>query len=179
MSNILKSTKVYLVGHMQYENGRGWREQITKDLVEMGITVFDPYHKPFIDDTNEDENVRAQLKKWMDQEEYDSVANRMKKVRAFDLRLCDLSDFIIAHINPKIASWGSAEELVTSCRMKKPTFISIEGGKTKTPLWMMGMFPHKYFYNSIEEIVQVLRRIDSGQKELDNERWKLLKEEYR
>lgn len=179
MSNILNKTKVYLVGHMQYANGRGWREEITKDLVDMGITVFDPYHKPFIDDTNEDETVRAQLKIWMEHGEYDSVAERMKKVRAFDLRLCDLSDFIIAHINPAVASWGSAEELVTSCRMKKPTFISIEGGKSKTPLWMMGMFPHKYFYNDIDEIVRTLRSIDSGIKEIDNERWKLLKPEYR
>lgn len=164
---------------MQYQDGRGWRNEIKPQLAELGIVVFDPYTKPFVDDVSEDESVRAQLKVWMETGEYDKVAERMRPIRNFDLRLCDLSDFIIAHINPKVASWGSAEELVTSCRMKKPTFISIEGGKTKTPLWMMGMFPHKYFYNSIDEIVEVLRRIDSGQKELDNERWKLLKEEYR
>ena len=27
---------------------------------------------------------------------------------------------------------------------KKPVFVSMEGGKAKTPLWMLGMFPHKY-----------------------------------
>ena len=70
--NILNKTKVYLCGHMQYLNGRGWREELTKELVGMGVTVFDPYHKPFVDDTNEDETVRAQLKTWMDHGEYDS-----------------------------------------------------------------------------------------------------------
>ena len=179
MSNILNKTKVYLVGHMQYQNGRGWREDITKDLAGMGVTVFDPYHKPFIDDTNEDETVRAQLKTWMEHGEYDSVAERMKKVRAFDLRLCDLSDFIIAHINPSIASWGSAEELVTSVRMRKPVFLSIEGGKKLCPLWVMGMLPHKYIYNNPREIVEVIRKIDSGEKPIDNDRWKLLLPKYR
>jgi hypothetical protein len=179
MSNILNKTKVYLVGHMQYQNGRGWREEVTKELVGMGVTVFDPYHKPFVDDTNEDETVRAQLKNWMEHGEYDSVAERMKKVRAFDLRLCDLSDFIIAHINPSIASWGSAEELVTSIRAKKPVFISVEGGKKFCPLWVMGMLPHKYVYNNLDEILDVLKKIDSGVKEIDSDRWKLLLPKYR
>ncbi len=164
---------------MQYQNGRGWREEVTKELVGMGVTVFDPYHKPFVDDTNEDETVRAQLKNWMEHGEYDIVAERMKKVRAFDLRLCDLSDFIIAHINPSIASWGSAEELVTSIRAKKPVFISVEGGKKFCPLWVMGMLPHKYVYNNLEEILEVLKKINSGVKEIDSDRWKLLLPKYR
>jgi hypothetical protein len=176
---LLAKTKVYLVGHMQYVNGRGWREDVTKSLVEMGVTVFDPYHKPFIDDTKEDETMRTVLHEQMVNGEFDKVANRMKKVRNFDLRLCDLSDFIIAHIRPDVASWGSAEELVTNCRAKKPVFISIEGGKTCTPLWIMGMFPHKYIYNNVDEIVEMLKKIDSGDKVIDNERWKLLLPEYR
>jgi hypothetical protein len=32
---------------------------------------------------------------------------------------------------------------------KKPLFLSIEGGKKKTPLWLMGVVPHKYIYDSI------------------------------
>ena len=58
----------------------------------------------------------------------------MREIRIFDLNLVDRSDFIIAHIIPNVASWGSAEELVTAVRMKKPTFISVEGGKKECPL---------------------------------------------
>lgn len=176
---LLHKTKVYLVGGMQYVNGRGWRETMTTDLTAMGITVFNPYIKPFIDDVVEDEGARQLLAEQMKNSDFDAVADRMRKVRNFDLRLCDLSDFIIAHINPNVASWGSAEEIVTSCRMKKPTFISIEGGKNKCPLWIMGMFPHKYIYNNTDEIVAMLRKIDSGEKVADSNRWKLLKPEYR
>jgi hypothetical protein len=176
---LLNKTKCYLVGGMQYINGRGWREGVTQSLTEMGVTVFDPYHKPFIDDVVEDEAARADLAVQMKNGEYDKVAYRMKRVRNFDLRLCDLSDFIIAHIRPEVASWGTAEELTTNCRAKKPVFISIEGGKSKTPLWIMGMFPHKYIYNNVEEVVEMLKRIDSGDKIIDNERWKLLLPKYR
>ena len=164
---------------MQYADGRGWRETIGPELKKMGITVFNPYTKPFIDDVAEDETVRASLKVSMDSGEYDAVAARMKKIRNFDLRLCDLSDFIIAHINPAVASWGSAEEIVTSVRAKKPIFLSIEGGKKNTPLWVMGMLPHKYIYNNLDEIVATLKRIDSGEKKIDSDRWKLLLSEYR
>jgi hypothetical protein len=78
-----------------------------------------------------------------------------------------------------VASWGSAEEIVTAVRMKKPIFLSVEGGKKACPSWIFGMFPHKYVYDTPDEIVAMLRLIDSGAKELDNERWKLLRKEFR
>jgi len=164
---------------MQYAEGRSWREKATEEMQKMGITVFDPYKKPFIDDVKEDETVRAALKVSLENGDFDTVAARMKPVRNFDLRLCDISDFLVAHIIPNLVSWGSAEELVTACRMKKPTFISIEGGKNKCPLWLLGMFPHKYIYNNNEEVMDMLRKIDSGEKKIDSDRWRLLKMEYR
>jgi hypothetical protein len=78
-----------------------------------------------------------------------------------------------------VASWGSAEELVTAVRMKKPIFISMEGGKAKTPLWIMGMIPHNYIYDSIEEIMEMIKQIDSGEKKIDSDRWRLLRKELR
>jgi hypothetical protein len=44
---------------------------------------------------------------------------------------------------------------------------------------MFGMIPHKYIYGSVEEVVDVLQKIDAGQIEVDSMRWKLLKKEYR
>ena len=43
----------------------------------------------------------------------------------------DRSDFIVAHLVPDVASWGSAEEIVTAVRMKKPIFVSMEGVSQK------------------------------------------------
>ena len=130
-------------------------------------------------DVEEDEASRHEMEAWMKTKQYSRVTERMKVVRSYDLNLVDRSDFIIAHLVPDVASWGSAEEIVTAVRMKKPVFVSMEGGKTKTPLWMLGMFPHKYIYNSLDEIVDMLKAIDDGTKPIDSDRWRLLRKEFR
>ena len=177
--NLLFKTKTYLVGHMQYVNGRDWRTEVTEKLAPLCVTCFNPYQKPFIKDVEEDDETREQMETWMKTKQYDRVTDRMKTVRSYDLNLVDRSDFIVAHLVPDVASWGSAEEIVTAVRMKKPVFVSMEGGKSKTPLWMLGMFPHKYIYNDVEEIVEMLHAIDSGAKEIDSDRWRLLQKKFR
>lgn len=177
--NFLQKTRTYLVGHMQYANGRDWREYVESELQPLGVVVFNPYKKPFVKDVNEDEESRARLCQNMEDGHYSDVAKRMKQIRSYDLNLVDRSDFIIAHLLPDIASWGSAEEIVTAIRMKKPVFISMEGGKNKTPLWMMGMLPHHYIYDKIEDVISMIKKIDLGEKEIDSDRWRLLKKELR
>lgn len=177
-SNLFR-TRCYLVGHMQYADGRDWRDYVSTEMEAMGITVFNPYDKPFVKDVDEDEEAREKILKDMDNGHYNDVAKRMKQIRSYDLNLVDRSDFIIAHLLPEVASWGSAEELVTAVRMKKPVFVSMEGGKKKTPLWVMGMMPHHYIYDSVEDIVDMLKRINSGDKEIDSDRWRLLRKELR
>jgi hypothetical protein len=164
---------------MQYADGQNWRQRVIDSLSPLGIKVFNPYQKPFINEIKEDEEARQQLQSWMNAKEYDKVAERMKQVRSDDLRLCDVSDFAIVQIIPKVASWGSAEELTTFVRMKKPIFVFIEGGKQHTPFWIMGQLPHKYIYNSLEEVLEMIKKIDSGQVEIDSKRWRLLRHEYR
>ena len=177
--NALFKTRTYLVGHMQYASGRDWREYVEEELRPIGIRIFNPYKKPFVKDVNEDEDTRLSVAHCMEHGYFNDVAERMKLIRSYDLNLVDRSDFIIAHLLPEVASWGSAEEIVTAVRMKKPVFVSMEGGKCKTPLWMLGMFPHKYIYNSLDEITEMLYAIDSGSKEIDSDRWRLLRREFR
>ena len=177
--NYLENTRTYLVGHMQYASGRNWREDVTEELTPLNIKIFNPYDKPFVKDVDEGEDTRLSLAHCQKHGYFNDVAERMKLVRSYDLNLVDRSDFIIAHLLPDVASWGSAEELVTAVRMKKPIFISMEGGKHKTPLWMMGMLPHRYIYDSIEEVVSMIKQIDSGDKKIDSDRWRLLRKELR
>lgn len=177
--NFLKKTRVYLIGHMEYSDGRGWRNVAKEELSKRNITVFDPYEKPFLNEIKEDEEARNDLKNQMKNGEYDKVTERMKDVRSDDLRLCDISDFFIAKIEPSVASWGSAEELTTANRMKKPIFLIIEGGKSKCPLWIMGMLKHKYIYNTLDEVLEIVGKIDDGIIIPDSSRWRLLKPELR
>ena len=178
-SNILEKTKTYLVGHMQYADGKDWRDYVESELHPLNITVFNPYKKPFVKDVEEDDAARQRMSDDMDKGYYSDVVERMTQVRSYDLNLVDRSDFIIAHLLPDVASWGSAEELVTAVRMKKPVFISMQGGKAKTPLWIMGMIPHNYIYDSVEDIMEMIKQIDSGEKKIDSDRWRLLRKDLR
>jgi hypothetical protein len=180
-NNCLKGTRCYLIGHMQYSDGRGWRQLIKERFEDNGIKFFDPYFKPFLQDIPEDENSRAEMLHWMETEQYDLVAQRMKAVRSYDLRLCDICDWFVAVIKPTIASWGSAEEITTVIREKKPLFLIIDDprGKKATPLWLMGKMPHKYIYGSLDEAIKTIDAIDNGIIKCSSDRWKLLREEYR
>lgn len=174
--NLLKGTRCYLIGHMQYANGRGWRSTIKETFKDSGIKFIDPYYKPFVHDVPEDDNSRAEMHHWMETEQYDLVASRMKDVRSLDLRLCDICDWFIAVIKPSVASWGSSEEITTVIREKKPLFLVIDdpNGKKATPLWLMSIMPHKYIYNNIDEVVQTIQAIDNGVVKMSSDRWKLL-----
>ncbi len=179
MKNVLEKTRTYLVGHMQYADGRNWRESVEEELGKLNITVFNPYKKPFVKDVDEDEAARSKMADDMVNGYYNDVAERMSTVRSYDLNLVDRSDFIVAHLLPDVASWGSAEEIVTAVRMKKPIFISMQGGKSQTPLWLMGMLPHHYIYDSVDEVLDMIKQIDSGSKDIDSDRWRLLRKDLR
>jgi hypothetical protein len=180
--NLLAHTRCYLIGPMENvssEAGRGWRDRVTEGLSAMSVTVFNPFLKPWVDPVAEDEEARDDLNRWRETGEYDKVAERMKRVRADDLRLCDISDFFVVYLDPTVSSWGTVEEVVTANRMKKPIFVVVEGGKAKAPLWVYGMLPHRYFYDDLDSALDLIRRIDSGEKVIDSDRWRLLRKELR
>lgn len=182
MKNFLFKTKCYLPGGMQYaEKAKEWRQTVKDRLSPRGITFFDPYHKPFIHDVSENESSREEMLHWMETEQYDLVVKRMKTVRGFDLRLVDLSDWFICLITPKLASWGTAEELSVIVRERKPVFLVIDdpGGKKKTPLWIMSMVDPKYIYNTLEEAMETIEAIDDGIIKCNSNKWRLLIPELR
>lgn len=176
---LLNKTRCYLVGQIQYGDGRTWREYAEKECAKIGIQCYNPYNKPFMKDIDEHENLQEYLKLCLSRGEFYEVERIMKNVRVYDLNLVDRSDLIFCYINPSIPTFGSIEELVTAVRCKRPTFIAIEGGKRCCPLWLLGMFPEKYIYNNIDEILTTLREINDGKKEIDSDRWRLLREENR
>jgi hypothetical protein len=60
-TSVLKDTRCYLIGSMQYSDGRGWREKVKTTFKTSGIKFYDPYHKPFVNDIPEDEAARADM----------------------------------------------------------------------------------------------------------------------
>lgn len=177
--NLLKKSKVYLIGSMQYGCGRNWRETVKSELSPLDITCFDPYDNPFIIDIEETEIEHEKIQRALDEEKFDEVSSFMKTVRSHDLALTDRADFIICYLDPGVFTVGTFEELFNSVRMKKPIFLIINGGKKKAPYWLFGALPHRYFYENVEDVIKIIKKIDSGEIEIDSDRWRLLKPEYR
>ena len=179
---LLRKTRCYLSGHMEYANGQPWREKVKDELSDTGIIFLDPYHKPFATSLPEDDEIREDLKVRRSRgtpEDYKYLGEYMRHVRSDDLRLCDIADFAIVHIIPEVASWGTAEELTTLNRMKKPIFLSVHGGKNKCPLWIFGMLKHSYIYNNVDEVIEMITKINNKQVEIDSSKWRLLNQEIR
>jgi len=92
----------YLSGAMDFadDRGGGWREEITKRLVEIGIPssrILDPCNKPDCTShklANVDEG--ELMDKYRAAKDWDGLVRVMKTLAHFDLRMVDKSDFIIA-----------------------------------------------------------------------------------
>jgi hypothetical protein len=114
----------------------------------------------------------------MAQGRFEDVAERMRKVAKEDLRMVEASDYLFGYIHPKYVTVGAWEEFFYANWMGKPIFLCIEGGLPQTPLWLFGRLPLKYIYSSVDAALDMLGKIDEGNKEIDCDRWRIFKPEY-
>lgn len=179
--NLLNNIRVYLCGAMESEKdcGASWRNELKEKLNHIGIKWFDPVNKVFVKDVQEAGQHQQDLKTLREQGRHDELAERMKEIRAYDLSMVDKSDAIIFYLDLDKFTCGSWEECFHANSIKRPIFFICKQGVGNVPLWLFGTIPHKYFYNSIDEVVEILNKIDRGEKEADSNRWRLLKPEYR
>lgn len=178
--HLLSRTKCYLAGNIENSNAPNyWRDVVKTELKETGILFFDPLKKPFLDSVNEDKDHIARLVKLRAEGSYKELAKVMRKIRVEDLSLVDRTDFLIASISARTASWGTAEEVFWANRMKKPIFLVVAEGRRACPFWIFGTLPDDQIYDNLEDAVAVIKKLDSGEKTIDLSRWKIFREEYR
>lgn len=160
--NKLKGQRCYLAGAIDRcpEMGKGWRDEITSKLKELGCIIVDPLNSPIV---NQSYNEPQSLKNrhiLVEQHRYDEVKEIVKQIRSDDLRLTDISDFCICYIDLDIFMCGSFEEISWMNRSKKPVLIVTKQGKSKTPLWLFGQFPHEHMFGSFEDMFNYLDDVD-------------------
>lgn len=178
MSGLLKKTKLYQAGHMEFADGRDWRNKLKEDFADMGLVILDPYNHQFVNRIDESPEQHARLYKMREEGDYENLAGFCKQFRVYDLNCVDRADFIVWNLDITVPTIGSVEEFVAAVKMKKPSYVIVKQGKRKCPLWIYGMIPHKYIMNSVEEFVQKIRDIDNGTTPMD-ERWKLFNMDIR
>jgi hypothetical protein len=95
----------------------------------------------------------------------------MKVIRRVDLRLVDISDFLIVNLNLDIHPCGTYEEIFTANRCKKPILIHMEQGKNNAPDWIFGTVPHQMIFSRWDDLKSYLIHINKDENIESYKRW--------
>ena len=173
MNKRLQNQRVYLAGAMDRvaDRGTGWRDNITPFLEQLGVIVFNPIKKPTI--VGQEDEVTHKLKiKLKAQYQYDELSELMKVIRSVDLRLVDISDFLVVNLDLDVHPCGTYEELFLANRSKKPVVIHIEQGKQNAPDWLFGTIPHQMIFSTWSEVENYLQYIHASEEIDHHNRWR-------
>jgi len=172
MNNRLKNQRVYLAGAMDRvaDRGNGWRDNITPFLESLGVIVFNPIKKPTALGQEDEETHKLKIK-LKAEENYCELSSVMKTIRSIDLRLVDISDFLIVNLDLDIHPCGTYEEIFWANRQKKPIIIHMVQGKKNAPDWLFGTIPHQMIFSSWESIKNYLTHINASESVESHNRW--------
>jgi nucleoside 2-deoxyribosyltransferase len=172
MNQRLKNLRVYLAGAMDRvaDRGTGWRDSITPFLHSLEIVVFNPISKP-TDVGLEDSDTHQIKTKLKSMARYDELTAMMKTIRSVDLRLVDISDFLIVNLDLTVHPCGTYEEMTWANRQKKPIIVHMVQGKNHAPDWLFGMIPHQMIFSSWDEIKSYLNHINTSENIETHKRW--------
>lgn len=174
MPGILYRTRVYLGGNLEFVDDEfGWREKVTNDISSIGIICLDPTKETLLGYELETKQDREVLKQKREQGDYDFVSKYMQNVISRDLRCIDISDFVIFKLELNKPTYGSIHELVIAEQQHKPIFLIINDRK-QIPLWLSGIVKIKNVFETVDELILYLKKINSGEIEIDKKEWKLL-----
>lgn len=140
-TGFLRNARVYLSGPMDFvasraeEKKSGWRVRVGQFLRHFGATVFDPWSKPKVRGLHEygrEDTTSIQVReKWTFEPTKEGSKVRAQCARTFwgtmhiDLRMVDVSDFVIAYCPTNIYSVGTPHEIITARQQHKPVlFVS-------------------------------------------------------
>jgi nucleoside 2-deoxyribosyltransferase len=170
--NRLHNQRVYLAGAIDRVEDRGqtWRDNISPFLQSLGVTVFNPIIKP-TEIGLEDEDTHLVKTKLKSQKRYDELSSMMKVIRSVDLRLVDISDFMIVNLDLDVHPCGTLEEIFWANRQKKPIIIHMVQGKENTPDWLFGTIPHQNIFSNWDELKAYLAHINESENIETHRRW--------
>lgn len=168
----------YLCGAMDrvQDGGVGWRNDITPFLEELGVVVLNPCLKQDIMDENsplffERTEDRQRIHRLKNEGQFDKLQQEIKCLRVSDLRMVDISDFLIVNIDVDIHACGTYEEISWANRLKHPVLIHVEQGKKNCPNWLLGMVPHQHIFDEWSELKNYLLDVHHGKDDRHFKRW--------
>jgi nucleoside 2-deoxyribosyltransferase len=173
----LKGAVGYLSGGMEYAKNCGvlWRRRFVEmcHRAHLQIDFIDPTNKPGGQDMKigECQEIQNTLQR---NGEFEKLKEYVSKYRHHDLRFVDLSDFLVALIDPTIPQWGTSNEIYVAEEQHKPTFLICEGGLYNLPRWLFDVVPLDCVFDSLESVIERLVALNEGQEELCDD-WVLVR----
>lgn len=170
--NRLKNQRVYLAGAMDrvHDRGKEWRELITPFLESLGVHVFNPLKKTG-NIGLEDDRIHKQKQELKTSKMYSELSSLMRTIRHTDLRLVDISDFLIVNLDLDSHPCGTYEELFWANRQKKPIIVRVLQGKENAPDWLFGTIPHQMIFGCWDGLKDYLLYIDRIKDIKTLDRW--------
>jgi hypothetical protein len=158
--NRLAMNRGYLCGAMDrvLDGGVGWRQDIMESLSSLKILWLDPCRKP-IDIGVEDLENRALRQRAKRAGDFEFIRNQMKQIRPVDLRMVDVSDFLIVNLDLDVHACGTYEELYWANRCKKPIIVRVAQGVEQTPDWLLGTLPFEMIFSTWDEVKTYLQHV--------------------
>ena len=137
----LKNARVYLSGPMDFvasraeEKKSGWRVRVGHFLRSYGATVLDPWQKPSVRGLHEYGHEDVATVKLREEWTFDpstegaksraTCADMFWETLHIDLRMVDISDFVVAYCPTNIYSVGTPHEIIVARQQHKPVlFVS-------------------------------------------------------
>jgi hypothetical protein len=145
------------------DHGVEWRRKFIRLSHEAGLKLdfIDPTNKPGDENAKigEDKGYQTRLKeagRWRELKEY------VEGYRRLDLRYVDLSDCIVAVVDPRVPQWGTGNEVYFAEMQHKPTFFICEGGLKNLPNWLFAVIDlddpledkRCNVFGSVEEVIE-------------------------
>jgi hypothetical protein len=137
-----------------------WRTKVIKSLRNIGINFLDPTNKPTkyavenITTRDEMSDMRRNLNGV-------GIKRLIRPIRKIDLRMVDISDFIIVYLDPSVPTFGTHEEMNRAIDQCKPVLIVIEGGVDKTPLWLFDKANISHIFGDFNSLYEYINLVDS------------------
>jgi hypothetical protein len=175
----------YLSGPMEFasDHGMGWRRKFIELAWNRGLNIdfIDPTNKPGGEELKigEEKGYQAELQ---ESGRFLELRDYVAKYRRYDLRFVDLSDFLIAVIDPDLHMCGTYNEIFIAEQQHKPCFFICQGGLKKLPRWLFDVVdldePSKgtrcNVFENIEQVVDELVLLDSGKLQMSS-KWVLIR----
>lgn len=170
----LDGLKVFLSGPIDRvaDSGIAWRREIRQKCEDLPFSFLDPTEKPEEVGGHEVGLEKYKIIEMMKNRDWENASKWSREVRHVDLRMVDRSDLYIIYIDVDSHLCGTYNELFEAERQQKPLFAIMKSPHTKwhIPSWLISIFREEEVFDSVDDCVEHLRKIQSGEIELDS-RW--------